>query len=126
MRLRGAFRPGDGEHNIVPVSKGDDGRFAPLGDVGFMGEMTPIPDSVVQMPTSYAWNLIANEPDFRAVTSVAERAGLEEKELLIEDRTSGEWCSLLIPAAIVRSLCLADGLLAKSPMLILRQTMRDV
>jgi hypothetical protein len=64
--------------------------------------MPPIPDSVVHMKTSFCWNLIANEPAYYILNSVAERGGLTSSELLICRRSQGKWSSIQIPGTDTR------------------------
>ncbi|RME26893.1 MAG: hypothetical protein D6800_05795, partial [Candidatus Zixiibacteriota bacterium] len=59
----------------------------------------PIPDSIVRRKESNGWNLVANEPHFRAFLSVADKPGYANSELLIYDRTKDTWRSLMIPGS---------------------------
>jgi len=62
----------------------------------------PIPDSIVQMKTSFGWSLIANEPKFYVLQSIPDRNGLTSRELLIFNRSSGIWHSMLIPGPVTK------------------------
>jgi len=58
-----------------------------------------IPDSIIVMKSSYGWNLIAAEPAFLVLCSVPDKNGYKERELLVLNRATGQWSSLLVPGA---------------------------
>jgi hypothetical protein len=66
-------------------------------DIAFDG--APVPDSIVHRKNSIAWVMIANESDFRAFLSVPEKNGLTQRELLIYNRRTGMWKSILLEGA---------------------------
>ena len=51
------------------------------------------------MPGGKGWILVANEPDYYALESVPDRNDLVNREILIFDRITDKWNSIIIPGA---------------------------
>lgn len=68
----------------------------PLPQLGGATEIS-VPDSIVVLKESFGWNLIADEPNFRALTSIPEKNGLAQSEILLYNKDTRTWGSLLIP-----------------------------
>jgi hypothetical protein len=98
LRLAGPISPYSGGESNVIVCRKVDSMFIPVS-TEIPLKLGPIPDNVVRMEDSFAWVLIANESKFSALISVPEKNGLAEREMLILNRITGEWSSLLMEGA---------------------------
>ena len=98
-KLSGIISPyGNGTDNLCNIlidSLGVITARSPKIDLGSY----VIPDDLIQMHSSKGWNVIANENDYLAILSVPEKHGLVNRELLIYNKSSREWSSILIPGA---------------------------
>jgi len=100
-RLPGLGGPGD--RGIVPLR----GRLG--GDLralipDFELEDPNVPDSVVRYKGCSRWNLIANEASYRAFLSVPSSKADSARELVIFNRDSETWHSLLVPGEATKPI----------------------
>ncbi len=58
-----------------------------------------VPSDLIQTSSSRGWNIIANGNNYLAILSVPELHGLFNRELLIYNKLSRKWASILIPGA---------------------------
>jgi len=77
---------------------GQNGELSPLM-YGKSFEWTPVPDGIVTMKSSNGWVMVANEPVYRALMSVADRNGLTQREVLIYHRATNVWKSIMVGGA---------------------------
>jgi hypothetical protein len=111
LRLGGVRAPyGGGEEDLVRI---ENIRASPVTawDLDQELEGFPVPDSVIVMKESRGWSLIANESNFRALLSTPHQNGLTQREILLFDRNSQSWSSILIPGNETCP-CLINGYLA--------------
>ena len=72
--------------------------------------LAPVPNSVIDMKSPFAWMQVFNEPAYDILQSVPERGGLTSREFLIHARSSGSWSSLIIPGASTKLSSFGDWL----------------
>ena len=84
-----------GSTSIISFRRDPSSVLTPIGTEFAFDELS-IPDSVVTSESSRGWNLILNEPSHRCLLSVPDRHGLTHRELLVQDRATGTWQSVMI------------------------------
>lgn len=84
-----------GSTSIISFRRDPSSVLTPIGTAFAFDEFS-ILDSVVTSETSRGWNLILNEPSHRCLLSVPDRHGLTHRELLVQDRATGTWQSVMI------------------------------
>jgi len=58
-----------------------------------------IPDTLIQMDSSFGWVVVSNSPNVMALTSAANRHDLRTKEVLILDKLRNNWRSIIVPGS---------------------------
>jgi len=96
LRLAGARTPyGGGEHDVSATRLQPDAPIT-LIESGILLDGAPVPTSVKQTHSSRGWALVANEPSYRAFWCVPDSHGPTQREVLIHDRTSDTWNSVMV------------------------------
>jgi hypothetical protein len=99
LKLAGLISPyGNGSSNVLGVNIEPDGSLKPIG-LNFNITDVAIPKHMIQMDSSLGWAVIANKSDYMALISSAHRHGLTHRELLILNKLSNKWSSVLIEGA---------------------------
>lgn len=82
-------------HDILSYRSIKNGIFQPFRESYYL-DVLPVPDSLIKMQDSNGWNLIADEDNFIIMCSVPNKNGLKFRELLIYNKLSTVWSSVLI------------------------------
>ena len=96
LRLSGPLPAyGTGTADVVDVRISVDGTLESVGS-NYSFETSPVPDSIIYMEDSDGWVVIANEQLFRVLLSVPVKHGPTQRELLIYNRQTKIWNSILM------------------------------
>jgi len=86
---------GSAYSDVLGLQIGGDGIITPKESIIDL-EDTVIPKGLIKSDSTSGWMLIHNEPSFRIILSIPNRHGLMHRELLIFNRITTEWQSIMI------------------------------
>jgi len=96
IRMAGAQNARSGGRSDVAGAKLQPEIPISLIDVGITLDGSPVPSDIMKSNSSRGWVLVANEPDYRALWCVPDSHGSTQRELLIYDRASDTWKSVMV------------------------------
>lgn len=87
-----------GDSDVIGLREKSPGKLY-CTDPGVSVDIPQIPPGVIQSESTRGWVLIAQDSSFQAIMSLPDSHELQERELLIYDKTDSAWRSIQMPGS---------------------------